>query len=231
MRGPRILLDAGTGDGKLARALSPDFDRVDAVDPSTEMLRVARRLPGGNAPGIRWIEARLEDAELEGPYGIATAGASFHWMDAERVLDHLSKLLAPGASLFLLEGDAPVGAPWADDERRVMQEALGRNGDAIPRVWLTPDDRLRTAVLDHPRFERQGADVVIAHFEQSVGDYVRCQYSRQSFGEEFLEPAVLAYFDSAMREALAPHALAGRLTMEIATRIEWGIPLPGSAIS
>lgn len=59
------------------------MERVDAVDPSAEMIAVGRAAPGGDAANLRWIEARLEDVALDPRYGLATAGASFHWMDPD----------------------------------------------------------------------------------------------------------------------------------------------------
>lgn len=77
--GPRVVLDAGCGTGKVARGLVGELDRVDAVDPSAEMLRIGQGLPGGDDPRLRWICAPIEEAELSGPYGLVVAGASFHY--------------------------------------------------------------------------------------------------------------------------------------------------------
>ena len=227
MRGPSVLLDAGAGEGKLARVLAPHRDRVVAVDPSAEMIRGGRRLPGGAAGNLQWIESRLEEAALVGPYGLATAAASFHWMDADLVLRRLAELLAPGACLALLDGDTPVGTPWADDEREVMLETLRRAGDAIVGRWSSIEERLAAPAFEHPRFEPLGLEVTApAPFTQSVGDYLRCQHSRQSFSEDHLAPEVSEYFDSALREVLEPHAVDGRLSMGVPVRIEWGRPRP-----
>lgn len=223
--GPPVVLDAGAGEGKIARVLAPSLERIDAVDPSAEMIRVGRQLEGGRAPNIRWIESRIEDAPLAGPYGLATAAASFHWMDAEIVLRRLAELLAPGACFALIAGDTPVGTPWADEERSVMLETLRRAGDTTLRRWVSIEERLAAPAFEHACFEPLGLEVTPpAPFVQSVGDYLRCQHSRQSFSEEHLSPDVLAYFDNALREVLEPHAVGGRLAMEVPARIEWGRP-------
>src|SRR5271167_1534729 len=58
MRGhPRILLDAGCGTAKITLGLIDHIDRADAVDPSAEMLKVARAQTGADSPKIRWIHA------------------------------------------------------------------------------------------------------------------------------------------------------------------------------
>ena len=71
--GPVLEIGAGTGDATLE--LAWQFDRVDAVEPSAEMLRIAARRTGRN---IRWIHASFEEADLEGPYGLAVAAESIH---------------------------------------------------------------------------------------------------------------------------------------------------------
>ena len=116
---PRSLLDAGCGSGKIVRGLVDQIDRADAVDPSEEMLRLARSLRAGGDPKIRWVSARIEDAELSPPYGLIVAAASIHWMELDRVLPRFKESLAPGAFLAVLDGDSPIDPPW------------GRGGDAL----------------------------------------------------------------------------------------------------
>src|SRR5215469_14885057 len=73
---PRTLLDAGCGPGKIVRGLVDRIDRADAVDPSEEMLRIARSLPAGGDPKIRWVNSPMEEAELTPPYGLIVAAES-----------------------------------------------------------------------------------------------------------------------------------------------------------
>src|SRR5580698_34133 len=89
----RTLLDAGCGPGKIALGLAPLCERIDAIDPSGEMLALGRAQPGGNDPKIHWQQATVEDATLTPPYGLITAGASFHWMDATKVLSLFADVL------------------------------------------------------------------------------------------------------------------------------------------
>lgn len=107
------VLDLGCGPGKLARALAARVDEVLAVDPSPAMLRLARTLDAGAHRNIRWSEAFAEDLTLaDATLELAVAGASIHWMDPTRVFPKLARALAPGASVAIVEGDAPSSAPW-----------------------------------------------------------------------------------------------------------------------
>lgn len=223
---PRVLLDAGAGDGKIARALAPDLDRVDAVDPSLAMMAVGRASPGGDTADLRWIASTIEDAALEPPYGLAAAGASFHWMDPDQVFPKLARALAPGAVLAVVDGDAPVDAPFEEAASAVMIETLSRAEGHPPSYWLTPMERLERSLPPHPRFEVQGSLISAPFpFEQSVEDFIRLEHSRQSFSEEHLGPELTAFFDRALGEAVAPYATDGMLRYDVRTRVEWGRPL------
>ena len=102
---PRNVLDAGAGNGMLARPMLRFASRVDAVDPSTAMIAEGRRLPGGDDPRLHWIVGTAEESPLEPPYGLITAGSSLHWMDHARVMPRFAASLAPGARLAILETD------------------------------------------------------------------------------------------------------------------------------
>src|SRR5919108_3487382 len=106
---PRTVLDVGCGTGDLARRLAPLVDRVDAVDFSSAMLARGRQLPGGAARNLRWIEAAVEQAPLEPPYALISAGESLHWMDWEVVLPRLAASLSPHGVLAIAgrHWDAP----------------------------------------------------------------------------------------------------------------------------
>jgi SAM-dependent methyltransferase len=225
MQPPGVLLDAGAGDGRIARVFASEVERVDAVDPSAEMIAVGKAAPGGLAPNLHWIEARIEEAPLAPPYGLATAGASFHWMDPEIVLPRLGEALAPEALLVLLDGDAPVDAPFDEAAMRVMQETVERADGARPKWWTNAGDRLARPMLDHPRFESRGVHITAPFaVSQSIDDFLRCEHSRQSFSESHLGPELTTFFDESMRAALEPFTEDGVLDYSIQTRIEWGRP-------
>ena len=224
--GPGVVLDAGAGDGKIARALAPDVERVDAVDPSAAMIEVGRTSAGGSAANLRWIEAKLEDAVLDPPYGLATAGASIHWMDPDVVFPKLADALAPGAVLAVVGGDDPVGAPFEDATRAVLIETITRAEGRRPTYWPTPMERLERPLPEHPRFDPMG--VLISKpfaVEQGVEEFLCCMHSRQSLAEEHLGPDLTAFFDQGIREALAPYASDGRIRYDVRTRVEWGRPV------
>ncbi|HEY7850660.1 MAG TPA: class I SAM-dependent methyltransferase, partial [Ktedonobacterales bacterium] len=207
----------GCGTGDVARRLAPRMLRVDALDLSAAMIALGRRLPGGDADNLRWQVAVLEDATLAGPYGLAVAGESLHWMDWQRALLRLRAALAPGAVLAIVER-AEQRSPWSD--------ALL----ALIRRYSTNREYRPYALV--PELERRGLFALVgsAHIEpetftQTVGDFVESIHSRNGFSRDRMRPEDASAFDAAVVALLAPHAPDGRVTLRIAAEICWGAPL------
>jgi SAM-dependent methyltransferase len=225
---PRVLLDAGCGTGKITLGLVDRIERADAVDPSDAMLRVARALPGADSAKIRWIHAAIEDAPLDSPYGLIVASLSIHWMDLERTMPRFVDALTDGAMLAVLDGDAPVDAPWEPEETAFMIDFLAAREGRRPSWWKTRRERLALPLLVHPWFEPVGHRITApVSFSQSVDDYLRCQHSRAAWSEDHLGEKASAEFDAAMTEILNRYARDGMLTFEVQTRIEWGRVIGG----
>ena len=220
---PRILLDAGCGTGKIALGLLDHVDRVDAVDPSEAMLAVTRSLAGADSPKVRWIHSTMEDASLDPPYGLIAAASSIHWMNLDRVIPRFGDALADGAMLAVLDGDAPVDAPWEREEIEFMIDFLAAREGRRPKWWKTVSERFAEPVLVHPGFEMVGYRITApVGFSQSIEDYLRCQHSRATWSEDVLGETASAEFDAAMTKLLAKYAHDGMLTFVVQTRMEWG---------
>jgi len=220
---PRTLLDVGCGPGKLTLGLVDHVDRIDAIDPADEMLRVARSLPKSNDPKIRWTCARAEDAEFSGPYGLIVAGASIHWMDRDRVLPKFRGALSPGAFLAVLAGDAPIDPPWESEATNFMLDFLERREGKRPAWWANATSLISSPILTHPAFEPVDARVTQpVEISQTIDDFLRCEHSRATWSEEILGESDVREFDARMTRILTPHANNGVLTYSMQTRIEWG---------
>jgi SAM-dependent methyltransferase len=220
---PRVLLDAGCGTGKITLGLIDQVERVDAVDPSDAMLRVARGLPRAQSPKIRWMHSTIEEAQLAPPYGLIVAGLSIHWMDLERTLPRFANALADGAMLAVLDGDAPVDAPWEREETDFLIDFLAAHEGRPQTWWKTMRERLAEPLLVHPRFESLGHRITapVSH-SQSIAYYLRCQHSRATWSEDHLGDEASAEFDAALTAILRGHTHDGMLTFDVQTRIEWG---------
>ncbi len=219
------LLDAGCGPGKIARGLVAVCSRVDAVDPSGEMIAIGRGAPGGDDPKIHWQQATIEDAVLTPPYGLIAAGASFHWMDAPKVLALFAQILAPGGMFAAVEGDHPVDPPWRPAENAIFSDFIQRLQGQKPNFAASSREQLGRIIVDHPQFECLGVRITAPFaVRQTIAGYLACQHSRATWSADFMGPEMTAEFDARLSDLLAAHARDGVLEYVVQTRIEWGRP-------
>ena len=215
------ILDIGAGTGDLARPLAARVARVDALDPSTAMVAKGRSLPGGDAPNLRWLIGRAEDAPLDGPdtaggYALVTAGESLHWMDWETVLPRLAAVVAEGAVLAIVNREW-VDAPWQDGLRALIE------AHSTMTTWHTYDliGLLRERGLFEPVGEWHSGP---KRTQQAVDDYIESYHSRSSLTRAALSPESADAFDAGLRAAVAPWATDGSIETETISHITWGYP-------
>jgi SAM-dependent methyltransferase len=213
---PRAVLDVGTGTGDLARPLAGRVARVDAVDPSAAMLALARSLPGGDRPTLRWIHATAEQAPLEPPYALVTAGESLHWMDWEVVLPRFAASLTPGGMLAIVHR-TELELPWLSELfaliARTVPDYQYQHFDLIveleQRRLFTKIDARETAPLA---------------YRQTVDDYILALHSMSSLSRAVLTAQQVAAFDAAVAEMVAPWVVEGKLPLRAAGSVVWGKP-------
>lgn len=106
--GPRVL-DLGAGTGKLTRQVRDRGLDVVAVDPSAGMLgelsRVLPEVPAhlGNAESIP-----LPDRSVD----VVLVAQAWHWVDSERALPEIARVLSPGGRLGLIWNVRDERADW-----------------------------------------------------------------------------------------------------------------------
>lgn len=214
---PRVVLDVGTGTGDLARRLAAreDIARVDAVDPSAAMLERARSLPGGESTRVHWIAGTAEDAPLNPPYALVTAGESLHWMDWERVLPRLRANGTPNSVVAIvhrLDGDVP----WKDELMPIIQRYS-------TMTYQYEEFDLIAELEARGLFQKLGEHETARRlFTQPVEDYIASFHSRSSLSRAALAPEAAAGFDDALRALLAERCPDGVVRFEVAAGVVWG---------
>jgi ubiquinone/menaquinone biosynthesis C-methylase UbiE len=98
------LLDAGTGPGRLPRAIAgalPDL-AVDGVDLSADMIQYANRA-AKNAARITFTVGDVTDLPYpDGTFTLIVSSISqHHWTDVEGALRDLHRVLRPGGRLWI----------------------------------------------------------------------------------------------------------------------------------
>ncbi|HEX6121939.1 MAG TPA: class I SAM-dependent methyltransferase [Ktedonobacterales bacterium] len=214
--GQGAVLDLGCGTGDLARRLAERVARVDALDLSAGMLALARTLPGGDRPNLRWIHGAAEAAPLEPPYGLITAGESLHWMRWEVALPRCRALLAPGAVLAIVEREE-VPRPWFAGLVLLFQQ-YSTNKDFQPYNVI---HELTTRGLFAVRGQRTTEPVSVT---QSIESYIESIHSRNGFSRERMAPGAATAFDDGVRALLARAYPSGQVSIEVRAHLTWGQP-------
>jgi len=128
---PVDVVDIGCGTGRLALILAARGFRVTGIDPSPQMLAVARGKPGADA--VLWVDGGTEVLwQQEADLALMTGHvAQFFiretdWRDALR---HIRRVLRPGGRLAF-ETRNPTPRPWESwtwqDSRRVTEAPAGQ---------------------------------------------------------------------------------------------------------
>lgn len=216
---PGIVLDAGTGTGDIARPLFARVGRVDAVDVSAPMLARAKELPGGDHPGLCWIESRAEDFATELRYSLVTAGESLHWMDWDIVLPRFRELLAPGGMLAILQrSESPT--PWRDGlAGLIATHSTVRNYEPFDLI---------SELEQRSLFEVKGRhETTPVPFRQSVADCIESFHSRSSLSRENMPPGMADAFDTGLQALVEPWSDDGMIVLQTMGDMVWGEPLAG----
>lgn len=210
---PARVLDVGCGTGDIARPLASRVEHVDAIDASDAMIAAGRGQPGGKAANLLWTAAPMETALLEGPYALAVAGESIHWMNWSVVFPRLTAVLAEGAVLAIV-GRAEAPLPWTDELIAIIRR-YSTNQDYVPfdlvpglheRGWFEPLDTVRTTTET---------------FVQSREDYIESIHSRNGFSRARMG-ASAAVFDAMVRDLLMRHGIDDDVRLETWSVVSWG---------
>jgi tRNA (cmo5U34)-methyltransferase len=128
-----LVLGAGGGLELRAFAASQPGWRFVGVDPSAEMLALARQVVGPLGSRIEWQQGRIDDVH-SGPFDGATCLLTLHFLDRDerrRTLRALRQQLRPSARLVVAHHSGPGdGAvePWLARSVAFASES----GDVVP---------------------------------------------------------------------------------------------------
>jgi SAM-dependent methyltransferase len=213
-----VVLDVGCGIGELSRRLAPRVERVDAVDVSEPMVERGRALPGGDASNLRWFVGRVETVALDGPYALALAGDSIHWLDWEVALPRLAGELTDDGVLAIVRRDY-----FREERLRERLKPVYRrhswNTEFRP---LDPVDELERRGLFVRSGEHTAAPVP---WHPTLADIVDVHYSMSACARsELADPDA---FEAQVRDAVEQtlEARDGRYDLEVRAAVVWGRPL------
>lgn len=108
-RRPGRVLDLGAGTGKLTQAVVARGVDVVAVDPSGRMLHQLR----AGSPTVQTIVGTAERIPLpDDSVDAVLAAQAWHWVDEERAVPEVRRVLRPGGGLGLIWNVRDEAVPW-----------------------------------------------------------------------------------------------------------------------
>jgi SAM-dependent methyltransferase len=215
--GRRVILELGCGTGDVTLGLLGRADRIDAVEPSSAMLSVARGRPGADDAAIRWISSTAETAVFDGPYSLAIAAESLHWMEWGVVLPKVAAALAPGALLAVAERGIFGPLPWDVEMGRLVAK-YSTNREYRPYDLV---GELTSRAL----FREVGRQTTLpVAFAQSIEDHVLSLHSRNGFSRDRMGHDSAREFDTRVRRLLERHCPDQTVRLETVASIVWGVP-------
>jgi ubiquinone/menaquinone biosynthesis C-methylase UbiE len=216
-RGRILELGCGTGDATIG--LAACAERVDAVEPSAAMLSVARCRPGANDTRIRWVHATAEQIEFEGPYSLALAAESLHWMEWDVVLPKVAAALTPGAFLVVVERGTRECMPW-DAELRDLISKHSTNREYRPYDLIME-------LTSRGLFREIGrCTTLAAPFTQPIQAQIELMHSRNGFSRARMSAESAAKFDALYRQLLDRYCADDIVRLQTVVEIVWGVPAP-----
>lgn len=170
---PRLVVDLGSGTGLSTFLWTEHAETVVGVEPNPTMRQVAEeRLAARGLASVHFLDAYAQDTGLPaGTADIVTCSQAFHWMEPERTLAEVARLLRPGGVFAAYDYVWPpaihweVERAWAACQERVRQ--LGEP-DAPDARWAKGEHLGRLRVSGHFRYVRE----VLLH-AQEEGDAAR----------------------------------------------------------
>lgn len=212
----QAVLDIGCGRGEIARELVDKVDRVDAVDFSPTMIELGKSLHNGDHPNLQWICAKAEEAPLNPPYALITAGNSLHWMDWDKLMPLMASALAPKGT-FVIVYTGTGTTPWDGDLVSLIRE-FSTNREFTPYNLM---NELQTREL----FEMHGSyETTPVPFAQPVEEYVEAIHSQNGFSRERMTRDAALEFDNHVRELVSSYAKQGVLNLNAVAFLTWGRP-------
>jgi SAM-dependent methyltransferase len=215
---PRVVLDIGAGTGDMARPLADLVERVDAIEVSPRMIEEGNR-QAGDRPNLRWIQGRAEDAPLQPPYGLVTAGESIHWMDWDTVLPRIASAVSPDAVLAIIERNWDA----SPDIRSRLAPIFNRH--AAKNMSQRYD--LMSGLAEHG-FVRVGSrGTARVPWRPTVAEYLECRHSQNSFSRERMPDAagfdaeIVGTLEDLRREGVI-EIRDGRFELEVEADVIWG---------
>jgi SAM-dependent methyltransferase len=142
------VLDLGAGTGKLTASIRARGVDAIAVDPSDRMLEQLRAA----VPGVETLVGTAERIPLpDESVDAVFAAQAWHWVDEERALPEVARVLKPGGELGLVWNTRDDRVPWVRRLTEVMGASAAETAMQSDTVIGGPFGATSQTVVDWER--------------------------------------------------------------------------------
>lgn len=121
-KSPDTVVDLGCGTGLSTAIWEGAAKRVIGIEPSQDMISVARRK---SSTPVSFIQAYADDTGLEdNSADVAVCSQSFHWMEPNATLKEVNRILKYGGVFATIDCDWPPVTLWQAE--KAYMELYGR---------------------------------------------------------------------------------------------------------
>jgi ubiquinone/menaquinone biosynthesis C-methylase UbiE len=139
--GASVVVDLAAGTGAMTKDLVGRVAKVIAIEPDDRMRTVlAENLPAVDARNGSGESMPLADASVDA----VLAASSWHWMDADRALHEVARVLRPGGVLGVVWAGPDRDGPFLAQAQSLLSEMSSRGA----HVDSSADADLGAVVLD-----------------------------------------------------------------------------------
>jgi trans-aconitate methyltransferase len=210
------LLDAGCGTGQVFCSLGQHFEEVVAFDVDEEM--VVRATHAAEQKKLSHVTVRRQRAEEISPalgtFRMVAFGASFHWMDRDRVAQLVYQQLEPqGWMVLILPSGLHSGTTeWEAALRDVIHKWLGPERRAGGGVYVQGE--LHEQVLKRSQFGAANCVDIYVTETWTIDEVIGWLYST-SYASKFVLQERAEAFEHDVRTVLKPFAARGAVFKDV----------------
>ena len=210
------LLDIGSGTGEIAIPMAQRGVRVDAVEPSSAMLNIARAQHGSDR--VIWHNANAESYSYPDDYDLVVCAQCLGWLDWSVVFPKFADVLTSNGWLAIVGQYGFDAFPWQSELIELIRR-YSTNQD------FEPFD-LVEGLIERNLFEAKGfRKTRPLPFEQSIDDYIDSIHARNGFSRDRMPTGEADAFDAEVRDLLKAHHRNGVLIAECGASVTWGKPI------
>lgn len=212
LRGAERLLDVGCGPALLALGFAPYAGSCTGIDPEPGMIAEAAKAASEAGVTLSLIHGQIEQFSATHGFDIVTIGRALHWLDRERALAVLERIVVPGGRVLICgaRSEGNDKTPWVkayDDVRRKwVDESERRRNRPDSKTWFTGTGFAEAGVIE-----------VAENRTVTVPELIGRALSRSVTSPEKLGERREA-FEADIEEVLTPFAKNGFLEERIVAR-------------